>query len=329
MRRIKLRHIDTLTAFMKTGSVTEAATMLHTTQPNASKSLKQLEDFAGIPLFERIAGRLRPTPEAEVLYAHARRLNDELTLFETLSQDLASLKAGQVSIGTLAAFSTAVLPMAIAEFNRLYPNVEVMVDLLDGDKIHTSVSRGNYDFGLVHHPEHEPDLMAQTLAISEMVCLMPADHPMADYRVVMASDLRGKPFVTYPRALPFGAAIFRTLSDAGVRPSGMLVSNQSQMIRRLVERGLGLALVDRFSVWDESEVERLAVRPFQPVIPVSIGMILPKRRPLSIVAHQFITTLRRILDAHPSRPLQPGGAVPGPDPQPVAPQGATPQGGKG
>ncbi len=47
MRRIKLRHLDTLAAFMKTGSVTEAALVLHTTQPNASKSLKQLEDFAG------------------------------------------------------------------------------------------------------------------------------------------------------------------------------------------------------------------------------------------------------------------------------------------
>jgi DNA-binding MarR family transcriptional regulator len=82
MRRIKLRHLDTLAAFMKTGSVTEAAVVLRTTQPNASKSLKQLEDFAGVKLFERSAGRLRPTPEAELLFAHATRLMDELTLFE-------------------------------------------------------------------------------------------------------------------------------------------------------------------------------------------------------------------------------------------------------
>ena len=81
MHRIKLRHLDTLAAFMKTGSVTEAAQVMHTTQPNASKSLKQLEEFAGVRLFERIAGRLRPTPEAELLFAHAARLMDELMLF--------------------------------------------------------------------------------------------------------------------------------------------------------------------------------------------------------------------------------------------------------
>lgn len=318
MRKLKLRHIDTLTAFMKTGSVTEAAQVMHTTQPNASKSLKQLEDFAGIPLFQRIAGRLRPTPEAEILYEHARRLIDELNRFETLSSDLTQMKTGTVNIGTLAAFSTAVLPMAIEAFSRSYPNIEVRVDLLDGDKIHNSVSRSNYDFGLVHHPEHEPDLMAQPLASSEMVCLMPPDHPMAEFTVVMAADLRGKPLITYPRSLPFGAAIFQTLSDAGVRPSGMFVSNQSQMIRRLVERGLGLALVDRFSVWDANETDRIAVRTFEPTIPVSIGMILPKRRPLSIVAHHFIATLRRTLETPPDPALSPV-APARPDPGQPAP----------
>lgn len=296
MRRLKIRHIDTLTAFMKAGSVTKAAQVLNTTQPNASKSLKQIEELVGVPLFERIAGRLRPTPEAEILYEHARRLLDEMDQFETLSSDLSELKVGQVKIGTLAAFATAVLPMAIEAFNRLYPEIEVRVDLLDGDKIHASISRGYFDFGLVHHPEHEPDLMAQALKTSEMVCLMPPDHPMVDYTVVMASDLRDTPLVTYPRSRPFGMAIFHTLSDAGVRPSGVIVSNQSQMIRRLVERGVGLALVDRFTVWDSTETQQVAVRRFEPTIPVSIGMILPKRRPLSIVAHKFIQVLREILD---------------------------------
>ena len=92
MRRIKLRHLDTLSVFMKTGSVTEAALVLGTTQPNASKSLKQLEEAVGLTLFQRVAGRLRPTPEAEVLHGHASRLMHELTLFENLSIDLVALR---------------------------------------------------------------------------------------------------------------------------------------------------------------------------------------------------------------------------------------------
>lgn len=299
MRRIKLRHLDTLSAFMKTGSVTEAAVMLHTTQPNASKSLKQLEDFVGVTLFERIAGRLRPTPEAEILFAHATRLMDELTLFENLSFDLTRLATGYVNIGILSAFSTALIPMAMEKFNSLFPGIQVQVDLLDSDKIHTYVSRGNYDFGLIHHPEHEADLMAQTLKTAAMVCIMPVDHPLAERRIILASDLADQQFVTYPRSLPFGTAIFRCLSDEGVRPASMLISNQSQLIRRLVQRKRGVALVDHFSVWDANEagmLETLAVKQFEPRIPVSIGMITPKRRPLSVAAHAFINTLKEVLN---------------------------------
>jgi DNA-binding transcriptional LysR family regulator len=97
--------------------------------------------------------------------------------------------------------------------------------------------------------------------------------------------------------VPFGAAIFRSLSDEGVKPSNMLISNQSQLIRRLVERGRGVALVDHFSVWDANESDQIAVRQFEPRIPVSVGMIIPKRRPLSLAAQTFIKTLREVLDA--------------------------------
>jgi DNA-binding transcriptional LysR family regulator len=48
--------------------------------------------------------------------------------------------------------------MAMERFNDRHPGVQVQVDILDSDKIHSYVSRGNYDFGLVHHPEHERDL---------------------------------------------------------------------------------------------------------------------------------------------------------------------------
>lgn len=296
MRRIKLRHLDTLSAFMKTGSVTEAAQVLHTTQPNASKSLKQLEEFVGVKLFQRSEGRLRPTPEAEMLFAHAARLMDELTLFENLSLDLTTMAQGYVNIGILSAFSTALVPMAIERFNRQFPGIQLQVDLLDSDKIHSYVSRGNYDFGLVHHPEHESDLMTQTLKTASMVCIMPRDHVLTKHQVILSSDLADQPFVTYPRSVPFGAAIFRSLSDEGVRPSNYLISNQSQLIRRLVERGRGVALVDHFSVWDASELDHIVVRQFEPRIPVSIGMIIPKRRPLSLAAQNFIHTLRLVLD---------------------------------
>jgi DNA-binding transcriptional LysR family regulator len=297
--RIKTRHLHTLIAFMKTGSVTEAADMLATTQPNASKSLKQLENLVGLSLFQRIGGRLRPTPEAELLAGHAARLMEELDRFETLSSDLVSLKSGFVQIAILATFSTAVIPIAIERFNSRYPDIQVQVDILDSDKIHSYVSRGSYDFGLVHHPELEPDLMAQTLCTRAMVCLMPPGHHLSRNPVIMSADLADVPFISYPRTLPFGAAIHKALADEGVRSAMSVVSNQSQLVRRLVERGRGVALIDEFAVWDVAGDQALTLRRFEPRIPVSIGLIVSKRRPLSLAAQMFVASLREILAERP------------------------------
>jgi DNA-binding transcriptional LysR family regulator len=299
MHKIKIRHLETLMVFMKTGSVTEAAAALGTTQPNASKSLKQLEDSIGISLFQRSGGRLQPTPEAEILFTHAARLMEELTFFETLSVDLARLKSGFVQVATLATFGVALLPLVVEAFNTRHPEVFVQIDILDSDKIHSFVSRGNYDLGLVHHPSQEMDLMAQTLRTGSMVCIMPPAHPLARQAGIKASDLAGLPLITYPKTLPFGAAIAKTLADEGVAIRNPLSANHSHVVRKLVERGRGLALVDEFSVWDAAAAPGIAIRPFTPRIPVSIGLIVPKRRPLSLAAQAFLATLQDALAAPP------------------------------
>ncbi len=51
-------------AVMRTGSVTQAAALLHTSQPTVSRELAALARELDLPLFERRRGRLFPTAEA-------------------------------------------------------------------------------------------------------------------------------------------------------------------------------------------------------------------------------------------------------------------------
>ena len=299
MHKVKIRHLETLIAFMKTGSVTEAAKLLNTTQPNATKSLQQLEAFVGVAMFQRTGGNLYPTPEAELLLSLATRLVDDLTAFENISSDIKQLKGGTIRIAVLATFSTALVPITVERFSRQYPNLQVQVDIMDSDKIHSAVSRGNYDFGLIHHPEHEPDLLANTLHTGSMVFIMPPHHPLAASKTIIASDLVDENFISYPRALPFGAFLHKAMADEGIRLSISLFSNQSQLVRRLVERGCGVALIDEFAVWDADNDDQLVLRRFEPRIPITIGIIVPKRRPLSLAAQTFRSHLEQTLATPP------------------------------
>ena len=69
--RLRLRNLKMLLSLAQTRNISHSAAMLNTTQPGLSKWLKDLEDDIGLPLFERHARGLRPTPHGDVLIAHA------------------------------------------------------------------------------------------------------------------------------------------------------------------------------------------------------------------------------------------------------------------
>ena len=64
---ISTKHLRVLAAVIRQGSVTGAAEELKMSQPTASKAIRRLEDIAGLKLFERLEGQLRPTAVALVL----------------------------------------------------------------------------------------------------------------------------------------------------------------------------------------------------------------------------------------------------------------------
>ena len=52
MPAVNLRHIEIFHAVMTTGNLTEAARMLHTSQPTVSRELARFEKVLGLQLFE-------------------------------------------------------------------------------------------------------------------------------------------------------------------------------------------------------------------------------------------------------------------------------------
>ncbi len=79
---MNLRHLEVFYAVMSAGSVSEAARRLNVSQPAVSNMLKHAESTLGVaPLFERVGGRLKPTPEAQALLPEAASVFTDLRIF--------------------------------------------------------------------------------------------------------------------------------------------------------------------------------------------------------------------------------------------------------
>ena len=123
MPAVNLRHIEIFHAVMTTGNLTEAARMLHTSQPTVSRELARFEKVLGLQLFERTRGRLQPTVQGLRLFEEVQRSWYGLDRIVSAAESLREFRQGELSIACLPVFSQSFLPLLLPPFLARYPEV--------------------------------------------------------------------------------------------------------------------------------------------------------------------------------------------------------------
>ena len=100
---MRLRHIEIFHAIYTTGSITNAAKILHVSQPSVSKVLSHAEMQLGFDLFKRVKGRLIPTDEAEMLFDEVDKIYQQMRAIKNTAENINKSEYGQISIGVTPA----------------------------------------------------------------------------------------------------------------------------------------------------------------------------------------------------------------------------------
>jgi DNA-binding transcriptional LysR family regulator len=276
---MRARQVEVFRAVMRSGTVTGAAKALNVSQPALSQIILHTEDELGFRLFERVRGRLVPTPEAEELFPEADRLFDDLDNLRRLALDLRHGKVGTVRLAASAPPSLSFVPRALSRFREAHPGVRTLCLVVPADVIATMLDRGQAGLGVAMNDQPLPAIDTELLAHSEIVCLMPAAHRLARRRVVSLRELDGETIISYRRASLPGMLLERALAREGARLRPDIEIDVSIIALAFVQQGLGIALVDGLIPW--ASFPGLAARPFRPAVPVPLCLLTSARRPLS------------------------------------------------
>ena len=120
----KLRYVVAVAA---AGSFTGATKLLAITQSALTKSVAELEEQLGYPLFERLPRGVRPTPAGEIFLQRAELLLSELGDLMTQMDEIADLQAGKLRVGVAPFAFIAFLDKCIPAFAKVYPRLQVEV----------------------------------------------------------------------------------------------------------------------------------------------------------------------------------------------------------
>ena len=127
-----LRHLRIFVEVCRTGSITKAAESLHLSQPAVSLAIRQLEDYYGILLFDRISKKLYLTESGNKMLSYASHIIESFDDMETQLKNWDS--AGTLRIGSSISTGTQMLPQLVRRFNLRFPQIRTQV-LIDNSRI--------------------------------------------------------------------------------------------------------------------------------------------------------------------------------------------------
>ena len=288
-----LRQLETLYAIMRAGSITAAARNLHVTQPAVSAVLKHAEQQLRMRLFERIGGRLHPTPEALSLLPDLEEIFGRIDTVSRTMQELRDGRTGKLVLATSPTLVNAFLPQAIAALRAATPKLNVVVHSLPTPMAIARVSRREADMGLVYAPVADGALDAEDLITSEMAVVVPHGHALAQRQEVHARDLRDESVISTGPGTRLGALVEEACQREGETPPSIGIEASSSLAAcMMVSCGAGVGLVDR-SIELSGRFDDLAFRPFRPRIDVRIQLVFPRDRPRSRASMQLADWLQR------------------------------------
>ena len=292
---MNLRQLEVFYAIMQTGSVTGAARHLHVTQPAISNVLKHTEQQLEFKLFERIGGRLHPTPEATDLLPDVNEIFGRIGTFNRVVQEIRDGRSGRLVVATSPTLVDTLVPRAVALFRQRSPGVRVAVHSLPTPLVVERIARREVDMGIVYAPIVDGGVDAEDLVTTEIACVVPKKHPLARKRVIHAKDLDGLPVISLGSTTRIGALIEKECRKSGVpAPDVDIEASSSLAACLMVSEGAGVGLVDRATAL-LGKFNELAFRPFRPRISVTVQLISTRGRPRSRAAVQLAQQLRRVV----------------------------------
>jgi DNA-binding transcriptional LysR family regulator len=298
---MNLRQLEAFRAVMMAGSVTNAAELLHLSQPAVSRLIADLERSVGFKLFERVKGTTPvATPEGAALFQEVERSFAGLQIVRQAALDIRHFRTGNLRIVCLPALANSFIPAVLKTFRQINPAVKIQLQTRSSSTVRLWVAAQQFDLGLATPGSDVHGVTAELFMKSRGVCVMPEKHPLTAKDKIVPADLRDEPFISLSLEDPAREKVDRTFTDAGVTRNIVVETQFAMTICGLISHGLGCGIVSAASV-AEHLTPGCIVRPFEPAIEFQYMLYLPSHRPPSRIAATFLEHLRKAADTWSAR----------------------------
>ena len=247
MKNATFRQLKTFEAVARLLNFTRAAEELHLSQPAISMQIKQIEEHAGIALFEHIGKKTFLTQAGE----NVKRLSlAMLSQVKDCEDSLASLRGATGGHLELTVVSTAkyFAPQLLSAFSKLHAGVTIKLSVNNREQVIQQLLENRVDLAIMGRPPRGLDAIASAFAKHPHGIIAPPDHPMAKKKLINLRLLAGENFLIRESGSGTRTSMERVFADHHVKLVSSMELASNETIKQAVMAGLGLSYLSLHTV---------------------------------------------------------------------------------
>jgi len=238
-----IKELKTLIAVAREGTFAAAGHKIGLTQAAVSAQIQRLEAELGFEIFDRKGRSAHLNRRGQQILLQAQEL---LRLYDNLgASPTGHAPSVLVNIGAIASVQRSYLPDALAKFHQQCPQCRTRVLPGVSMELINLVDAGEIDMAAIIRPPFslQSDLRWMTLAHEPYRLIVPSALPGEDWAELLGSQ----PFIRYDRASFGGRQVDRFLRKMHFTLHEVSELDELEAIIKLVENGVGVALVPQTS----------------------------------------------------------------------------------
>ncbi len=188
-----IRHLKVFIEVADTGKMSSAAENLFISQPTVSQTIRELEDYYNVLLFQRLSKKLHITPDGEKLLVHAKALVNK---FDSLEKKMFLINnMDEIKIGATITVGNSLISNVINNIKEKIPGIETYAYVNNTKSIEKKLLESELDIGIIEGEVTDPRLISIPTIDDYLVLVCNNDHKFSNRSEVNISELEGLDFV--------------------------------------------------------------------------------------------------------------------------------------
>ena len=237
-----IRHITIFRAVCENGyNSTKAAEVLHMTQPAVSLAIKELEQYYGVHLFDRIGRRLQITDAGQLFLQYAIHISDLFSDMETGLRDWDS--KGILRIGASITIGSQFLPSYVKAFSEICPEIDVRVTVEQTERLEQKILSNELDCALIEGIAHDANIVTQAYMEDHLSVICGADKDWTQGQNITIEEFKKQRFLLREKGSGTREVFDRVIAQAGIHVVPVWEAMSTTALVNATINGLGISVL--------------------------------------------------------------------------------------